>query len=224
MRIVIRLGGSIIASPINPNRVTQYVKLLKQLRENGHQIIVVVGGGTLAREMIRTGKTLNLSEEAQDWIAIHVSRLYALILALTLGGSGDVPTSVREATHALSANRIVVMGGLRPGMTTDAVAAHVAQAVKAQLLVKATDQEGIYTKDPKKHKDAKKLDRITFKQVASLLDQSRQKPGIHQILDPVAVELLQKTRTKTVVVNGGNPANLQAAVDGKEVGTVIAEQ
>ncbi|MGB9134041.1 MAG: UMP kinase [Candidatus Bathyarchaeia archaeon] len=225
MLVVIRLGGSIIASPIDPKRINQYVELLKQLSGDGHNVITVVGGGALARELIRTGSTLGLSEEAQDWLAIHVSRLYALILALKLGeaGTGKVPTSVREAANALKENRIVVMGGLRPGMTTDAVAAHVAQEVKAQLLVKATDQEGIYTKDPRKYKDAKKLDKITFKKLARLLEQNRHKAGIHQILDPVAVEILQKTRTRTIVVNGGNPRNLHAAVEGKKVGTVIAE-
>ncbi len=225
MLVVIRLGGSIIASPINPQRINQYVELLKQLSGDGHNVITVVGGGALARELIRTGSTLGLSEEAQDWLAIHVSRLYALIFALKLGeaGTGKVPTSVREAANALKENRIVVMGGLRPGMTTDAVAAHVAQEVKAQLLVKATDQEGIYTKDPRKYKDAKKLDKITFKKLARLLEQNRHKAGIHQILDPVAVEILQKTRTRTIVVNGGNPRNLHAAVEGKKVGTVIAE-
>lgn len=225
MLVVIRLGGSIIASPINPQRINQYVELLKQLSGDGHNVITVVGGGALARELIRTGSTLGLSEEAQDWLAIHVSRLYALIFALKLGeaGTGKVPTSVREAANALKENRIVVMGGLRPGMTTDAVAAHVAQEVKAQLLVKATDQEGIYTKDPRRYKDAKKLDKITFKKLARLLEQNRHRAGIHQILDPVAVEILQKTRTRTIVVNGGNPRNLHAAVEGKKVGTVIAE-
>jgi uridylate kinase len=225
MLVVIRLGGSVIASPINPQLISEYVKILQQLRRNGHRIAAVVGGGALARELIKTGSSLGLDEEAQDWLAIHVSRLYALLFTLRLGetGTGSVPTSVSEAAQALKKDKIVVMGGLEPGMTTDTVAAHVAEEVKAQLLIKATDQEGIYTKDPRKHKDAKKLDKVTFKDLAKLLEQSSHKAGIHQILDPVAAKTLQRTKIKTIVVNGNNPDNLRAVVEGREVGTVIVE-
>lgn len=225
MLVVIRLGGSAIASPIDPQRINQYVKHLKKLRKEGHKIVIVVGGGTLAREFIKTGSSLSLNEEAQDWLAIHVSRLYALLITLKLGeaGTGKVPTSIREATEALKKDKIVVMGGLKPGMTTDTVAAQIAERVNAQLLIKATDQEGIYTKDPRKHKDARKLDKISFRDLAKILEQSRHKAGIHQILDPVAVETLQKTRIKTIVVNGNDPHNLQAAVKGEKVGTVIVK-
>ncbi|MFP3985300.1 MAG: UMP kinase, partial [Candidatus Bathyarchaeia archaeon] len=77
MLVVLRIGGSVIASPTNTELIHQYAKLLKKLRKNGHQIITVVGGGTLAREFIKIGNQLSLSEEAQDWLAIYVSRLYA---------------------------------------------------------------------------------------------------------------------------------------------------
>jgi uridylate kinase len=225
MLVVIRLGGSAIASPINPQRINQYVKLLEKLRKEDHKIVIVVGGGALAREFIKTGSSLNLNEEAQDWLAIHVSRLYALLIILKLGeaGTGKVPISIREAAEALKEDKIVVLGGLKPGMTTDTVAAQIAERVKAQLLIKATDQEGIYTKDPRKHKDARKLDKVSFKDLTKILEQSRHKAGIHQILDPAAIETLQKTRIKTIVVNGSNPHNLRAAVEGESVGTVIVE-
>jgi uridylate kinase len=225
MLVVIRLGGSSIASPINPQRINQYVKLLKNLRKEGHKIVIVVGGGALAREFIKIGGSLSLNEEAQDWLAIHVSRLYALLIILKLGeaGTGKVPISIREAAEALKKDKIVVMGGLKPGMTTDAVAAQIAERVNAQMLIKATDQEGIYTKDPRKHNDARKLDKVRFKDLTKILEKSRHKAGIHQILDPVAIETLQKTRIKTIVVNGNDPHNLQAAVEGEKVGTVTVK-
>jgi uridylate kinase len=225
MLVVIRLGGSIIASPINTTRINQYVTLLRKFRGDGHRVIVVVGGGILAREFIKTGSTLGLKEESQDWLAIHVSRLHALLFAMKLGedGTEKVPTSLSEAAKALKEGKIVVMGGLKPGMTTDNVAANVAEEVRAQLLIKATDQEGIYTKDPRKHRDAEKLDRISFDDLARLLEQNRHQAGVHQILDPVAVETLQRTKIKTIVVNGGDPHNLQVAVEGRKVGTIITE-
>ncbi len=223
MLVVIRVGGSVIASPVNSQLINQYVKLLKKLRSEGFKIVAVVGGGALAREFIKTGNQLGVSEGSQDWLAIHVSRLYALLFKLKLdeNGSEGVSTSIEEAVDALNRGEIVVMGGLKPGMTTDTVAASVAQKAKAQVLVKATDQDGIYSSDPKKYKDAKKLDKITFHELAEILEQDRHKAGIHQVLDPVAVKILEKARIKTVVVNGYDPRNIQYAVQGKEVGTTI---
>jgi len=131
----------------------------------------------------------------------------------------NVPTSLSKAVEALREGRIVVMGGLKPGMTTDTVAAYVAKEAKAQLLVKATDQDGIYTKDPRKHK----LDNLTYKDLTQLFEQNRHKAGIHQIIDPVAVKILQKINIKTVVVNGYDPQNIRQAVEGKKIGTMITE-
>lgn len=223
MLIVIRLGGSVIASPTNSKLVDQYSKLLKKLRRNGHEIITVVGGGALAREFIKTGNQLGLSEEAQDLLALHVSRLYALLITLKLveNGVDTVPISISDAVKTLRKDRVVVMGGLKPGMTTDTVAANIAQEAKAQLLVKATDQDGIYNKDPRKHKNAKKLNEITFDDLTQLFEQHCHKAGIHQILDPVAVKILKRINIKTVIVNGYDPTNIQRAIEGKKIGTII---
>jgi len=224
MLVVIRIGGSIIASPTNPKLMSQYAELLEKLRKNGYEVATVVGGGALARKFIRIGSQLGLTEEAQDWLAIHISRLYALLLSLKLGVGETVPYSINEAFKGLKKDRIVIMGGLKPGMTTDTVAAYIAQETKAQLLVKATDQDGIYDKDPRKHKDAKKLDKTTYRNLMQLLEQNRHKAGIHQILDPVAIKILQKTNIKTIVVNGYNPQNIQRALEGKKIGTIITQQ
>jgi len=78
--VVIRIGGSVIASPTNPELINEYAKLLQKLRKDGHKIVTVVGGGSLAREFIKTGNQLSLKEEEQDWLAIHVSRLYAQLM------------------------------------------------------------------------------------------------------------------------------------------------
>ncbi len=225
MRVVIRIGGSVIASPVNPELISQYTKLLEKLRQDGIQVVAVVGGGKLAREFITIGNQISLSKTAQDWLAIHVSRLYSLLFLFSLGGNTDraVPTSIRSAAEALENDEIVIMGGLEPGMTTDAVAATLAKEINAQLLVKATDQNGIYTKDPRKYKNARKLEKLTYRDLSQLFGQASHKAGIHQILDPVAVKILQRVRIKTIVVNGYVPKNVQDAIEGKEVGTTIQE-
>jgi len=221
--VVVRIGGSVVASPPNPEIMSKYASLLRELKEQGHELVVVVGGGSVARDFITVARDMGLREFDQDEVAIRVSRIFAQLLAMRLGdlGLGSVPTSVDEAVQELRKGKIVVMGGIKPGMTTDAVAAMVAERVEAELLVKATDQNGIYTRDPRKYPSAEKIDKLSFDSLFQLFDENKHKAGIHQVVDPEAVRILQKERTKTVVVNGFNPENILLAVKGEKVGTLI---
>ena len=224
MRVVIRIGGSVVGSPPDAKLIMQYADILKDLKLHGHEIVVVVGGGAFARDFIKLAQEMELNEWDQDEVAISVSRVFAQLLDKRLGdaGCGSVATSIGDVTRCLKQRKIAVMGGLKPGMTTDAVAAMIAERTKADLLIKATDQEGIYDKDPKKHTDAKKFDKLDFVDLLKLFESDRHRAGIHQILDPEAVKILQKSKTKTVVVNGFKPENLLRAARGEKIGTTIS--
>ena len=223
MKIVVRVGGSVLASPPNPVLIGKYANLLNNLKKQGHQVVAVVGGGALAREFINIAGELGLDEAKRDWAAIHVSRLFAQLFVMLLGenGCGAVPVSLDDAFDCLKRGKIVVMGGLKPGMTTDAVAAMMGERMKADLLVKASDVDGVFTKDPKKHSDAKKIDELSFNDLSRLFEENKHKAGIHQILDPEAVKILEKRRMRMVVVNGFKPENVLLAVKGEKVGTMI---
>ncbi len=223
MRLLLRIGGSVVASPINTGLINEYSDLLKNLKNQGHDVAAVVGGGILAREFVHAAKELKLAEEAQDEIAISVSRLHAQLLLAKLGASGcmEVPTTVGEAVRCLHADKIVVMGGLRPGMTTDTVAAMVAVRIKAGLYVKGTDQDGVYDKDPRRHADAVKLDRLSFDDLPRMLSEDKHSAGMHQVLDPKAVKLLKRARARVIVVDGSEPKNILLAIKGKKVGTIV---
>ncbi len=223
MKVVIRVGGSVIASPMNPTLMKEYAKVIQRLRGQGHKLAVIVGGGEPARQFIQIAKEIGLTEPEQDEAAISVSRVLAQILAMKLGGLKwkEIPTSVWVATRTLEERGIVVMGGLKPGMTTDTVAVLLASKINADLIVKATDQEGVYTKDPKRYADAEKLDNLTFDELDHLMEEDRHKAGIHQIIDPEALRILKKNRIRTMVVNGFKPENVVAAVRGEKIGTTI---
>jgi len=212
-----------VASPLNPTLMNRYAELLQDLKRQGHLVAAVVGGGSLSRELIRTAKAMGLSEPYQDEVAISVSRVMAQLLVLRLGKSGSltIPTTIEDAADLFEKGRIVVMGGLKPGMTTDTVAALLADCVNADLLVKATDQEGVYNRDPRKFPDARKLDSLSFNDLSRLFEADRHRAGIHQIVDPEAVRMLRKRKIRTVVVNGFKPENVLLAVRGERVGTVI---
>ena len=140
MRIVFRIGGSVVASPINTELINTYTELLKTIKLQGHEVAVIVGGGNLAREFIGIAKKLELDMAAQDEVAISCSRLFAQLFVKKFGelGCGKVAITLTEAADCMSTGKIVVMGGLRPGITTDTVGALVAEYVKADLLVKCS--------------------------------------------------------------------------------------
>lgn len=223
MRIVFRIGGSVVASPVNTDLMKKYVELLKTLKMLGHEVAVVVGGGALAREFIGIARNLGLEMQAQDEIAISVSRLFAQIFLKKFGDAAwsKVALTLDDAAEGLAEGKIVVMGGLKPGITTDAVAALVAERVNADLLVKGTDQDGVYDKDPRKHADAVKLDHLSLEDLAGVFSESQHQAGMHQIIDPEAVKVLKRKRVKLIVVNGFKPENILAAVKGERVGTVV---
>jgi uridylate kinase len=223
MRVVLRIGGSVVASPINAELIGKYADVVRNLERENHELMVVVGGGSLAREFIAVAKSLGLDVQTQDEVAISVSRLLAHLFLKTLGRAAcsKVAFTLDEAEECLNKGRIVVMGGLKPGITTDAVAALVAERVNSGLLVKGTDQKGIYDKDPRKYPNAVKLNRLTFDDLQHVFSESQHKAGMHQIVDPEAVKVLKRNCIKLIVVDGFNPHNILDAINGADVGTVV---
>ena len=224
MRIVVRIGGSVVASPINTELMGKYSDVINAVKQQGNEVAVVVGGGALARQFIGIAKELNLDMTAQDEIAISCSRLFAQLFLKKLDNSAcsKIAITLEDAEQCLSEGKIVVMGGLKPGITTDTVAALVAERVRAELLVKGTDQDGVYDKDPRKHPDAVKLDKLSIDDLSRVFEESVHKAGIHQIIDPEAIKVLKRKPLKLVVVNGFKPENLFAAIKGENVGTIIS--
>jgi len=220
LKIVLRIGGSVLGSPPDAAIVEAYATIIHKIIERGHKVAVVVGGGHIAREYIETAKALGLPRRDQDTVAIHASRLNAKLVGIKLGAR-SVPMTVSGMVSRLARERVAVMGGLRPGITTDTVATLVAEAWHSDLMVKASNQDGIYTADPGLHKGAKLLRAISYAQLVEILG-GRHSPGIHSIVDPVAVERIAERRIKLIVVNGEKPENVLMAVDGMDVGTTVS--
>ncbi len=220
MKAVLRIGGSVLGSPPSAKVVNAYADVISDVNYEGHSVAVVVGGGPISREYIKSAAQMGLSSYQQDTVAIHASRLNARLVAMKLGGVSSVPTSIDGMLQRLARNRVAVMGGLRPGITTDTVAAIVAQRWRADLLVKASDQNGIYTDDPRTNKKAKKLDKITYEKMKQILGGTHH-PGIHRIVDPVAVDQLAESKVKLVVLNGADAKGVLKAIHGERIGTVV---
>ncbi|MGC8935554.1 MAG: UMP kinase, partial [Thermoproteota archaeon] len=123
--------------------------------------------------------------------------------------------------QALHIYNVVTIGGLTPGHSTDAVAALSAETVSADIFIKMIETGGIYDKDPKIHEDAKLLSEVSYEQLLQLiLENKNTKAGEYKPLDLVALEILRRSKIKTVIV-GSKLEDLEAVLQGKEVGTKV---
>lgn len=221
LKIVLRIGGSILGSPPTARVVTSYSEIVKRIvKKRNDRVIIVVGGGGLAREYIKIARDAGLPHEMQDIIAIEASRLNARLVGLTLGVD-HVSVTIADAISSVKRKtRIAVMGGLKPGITTDTVATLVAEAWDSDLIVKASDQEGIYTADPRSVPDAKLLRTVSYSRLVQILG-GEHSPGIHSIVDPVAVRRIARRKIRMFVVKGDDPENVWRAINNEAVGTVV---
>ena len=144
MRVVISVGGSVLAPDLDPDRVAAYAAALDRLVDAGHEVGVVVGGGPAAREYIEAARALDATEVELDRVGIAVTRLNARLLRAALGAPTAGAEAYEAAVDALDRGAVPVMGGVAPGQTTDAVAAALAEDAGADLLVFATSVDGVY--------------------------------------------------------------------------------
>ena len=223
MKTVIKLGGHLFPDTPAPEKISAYVETLKKLRELGHSIIVVTGGGRVARTYIDAARQLGASEFTCDLLGIAVSRLNARLFIAKMGEDA-YPEPVMSLSMLLSAvetGKIVFLGGLQPGQSTNAVGVLSAEAVNADLFINATDVDGVYTADPEEDLTARKLDEVRTDELLKMLLAKELWAGSYTLFDPVAIKLVERSRIPTRIIDGQNPANVEAAVKGEALGTLI---
>lgn len=222
MKIVIKVGGSAIAQGLDARRFREYADVIRQLAED-HTVLIVIGGGSPARDYINVSKQLGANNSILDYVGIGVSRLNARLLISALGDIAypQPPYDYEEAGLAMYTGKVVVMGGVVPGQTTDAVAAILAEYVHADLLLRTTSVDGVYTADPKVDSSARKIDHMTPEELVQMVTKIEMTAGANNIFDPLGAQIVKRSRIPMIVVSGTHPENLLTAVSGEPIGTVI---
>ncbi|HYA58222.1 MAG TPA: UMP kinase [Thermoplasmata archaeon] len=216
--VVLSVGGSVL---LTGEKDAEYLgELAALLRSVGAErpLAVTVGGGRTARDYIRLGRALGLTEVELDEVGIDVTRLHARLLAGRIGPPTPAhpPTSVREAIAALAGASPVVLGGTEPGHTTDGVAALLAVRLRAARVVNATDVDGIYDRDPRASPGARRLDRLSWADLRSMIHRaSSGEAGQSLPFDRLGADLLARARIPLAVVHGRTLPNLGAALRGE---------
>ncbi len=222
MKIVISLGGSLLTRELTPENFNKYADVLKKLKKEGHKLIVVCGGGKVCREYRDIAKELGGDNELLDWIGIRASHLNTLPLIAALGKDAH-PMSLRtvEEVKENFDDKILVCGGYLPGCSTGYDAALFAEAIRADLLIKASDVDGVYSADPDFDSNAKKYDRLTHDEFLKIIEQNPQTPGEYRLFDLKATKLIKEANIKTIFIDGNDPEEIIRAIEGKHHGTII---
>ena len=227
-RILLKLSGESLAGSkgtgIDFDKVLDTCKEIKEIASNGVEVAIVVGGGNFWRGRSNT----QMDRCTSDYIGMLGTTMNALAVGdafKQLGQDVRVQTGVEmrqiaeffikdRAIKHLSNNRVVVFGcGTgSPFFSTDTAAALRAAEINADALLKATNVDGIYTKDPKKHEDAEKITEITY------LDVLNKKLNV---MDTTATSLCMDNDIPIIVFDINEKGNLKKVVEGKKIGTTV---
>ncbi len=227
-RILIKLSGESLAGDkktgIDFDKVLEICSEIKEIASKGVEVAIVVGGGNFWRG--RSNQQMDRC--TSDYIGMLGTTMNALAIGdafKQLNQDVRVQTGVEmrqiaeyyikdRAIKHLTKNRVVVFGcGTgSPFFSTDTAAALRAAEVGAEAVLKATNVDGIYTKDPKKYDDAEKIDRITYLEV---LNQKL------NVMDTTATSLCMDNNIPIIVFDINEKGNLKKLIDGKKIGTIV---
>jgi uridylate kinase len=223
MRVVVSIGGSVLAPDLDAERVEKHATVIDGLVKDGHEAAVVVGGGGVARRYIGTARDLGATEYDLDALGIDVTRLNARLLVTALDSSATPqPAETHESARAsLRRGEVAVMGGTVPGHTTDAVSAMLAEMVSADLLVYATSVPGVFSADPNVDEDAAKFDRLTASELVDVVSSIDVAAGSNAPVDLLATKIIERSGLRAVVLDGTEPERIADAVAGEFDGTEV---
>lgn len=224
MKVVVSIGGSVLAPSLRSGRVSEHAAVIRELSDEGCTIGAVVGGGQVARDYITVARELGANEIELDQIGIDVTRLNARLLISALGekAAPSPAKTYEEGVKALRRDEITVMGGVAPGQTTDAVSAAFAEYTNADLLVYATSVNGVFSADPNEHDDAEKFDRLSASELVDVIGGIEMTAGSSAPVDLLAAKLIERSGVRTIVLDGTEPRRVADAVlRGEHDGTDI---
>ncbi|MFN8336723.1 MAG: UMP kinase [Cyclobacteriaceae bacterium] len=231
-RIVLKLSGeSLMGSSksgnIDPARLEQYCEEIKSVRSQGVELAIVIGGGNIFRG--GQAEALGIDRVQGDYMGMLATVINAMALQSALERHGIYtrlmsgikmeqvcePFIRRRAIRHLEKGRLVIFGaGIgNPYFTTDSTASLRAVELQADVVLKGTRVDGVYDKDPEKHNDAVKYNKLSF--------QEAYEKNLN-IMDMTAFTLCMENKLPIIVFDMNQKGNLMKIVNGEEAGTLIS--
>lgn len=229
-RILLKLSGEALMGEkqygIDAKRLSEYAEEIKGVVAKGMQIAIVIGGGNIFRGL--AGASNGMDRVQGDYMGMLATVINGLALQSALEIAGvetrlqsaikinevAEPFIRRRAMRHLEKGRVVIFGGGtgNPYFTTDSAAVLRAIEIEADVILKGTRVDGIYTSDPEKDKDATKFDSISFNDVLQ--------KGL-KVMDTTAFTLSQENKLPIIVFDMNKKGNLLRVLDGENVGTKV---
>jgi uridylate kinase len=218
-RVVISIGGSIVAPPnLDTTYIDSLARLLVEVSKT-RQIFCVTGGGWIARQYIQAAREFGAEEEELDLIGIAATRINAQLLIAALSKYVEVPArplaSVEATVESSEGFRVSVMGGTYPGHSTDYVGVELAVRSNAKRFVNATNVDGIYSADPNLVATAELYNEVGIDALVKMMGTDWKMAGTKTVIDGPALKLIQEKKVPTFVVNGRNLPELSKALQGQ---------
>ncbi|GAP13892.1 uridylate kinase [Longilinea arvoryzae] len=229
-RILLKLSGEALSGDsgngIDPHRARDIALRVKEVREMGVDVAIVIGAGNLWRG--RVGLELGMDRATADYMGMLATVMNALALMDSLEGLGvwtrvqsaiemrsvAEPYIRRRAIRHLEKGRVVIFGGGtgNPYFSTDTAAALRAMEIGADVLIKATKVDGVYDCDPKKNPNAVKFDELTYIETLNRR---------LEVMDSTAISLCMENKLPIMVLNLWDNSALRKALTGEPVGTLV---
>ena len=229
-RILLKLSGESLmgdkAFGIDNNRLAEYAKQIKEIYDSGVQVAIVIGGGNIFRGV--QAEEGGMDRTHGDYMGMLATMINAMALQAGLESVGvhsrlqsaiemkeiSEPFVRRKAVRHLEKGRVVIFGAGtgNPYFTTDSAASLRAIEIEAEVILKGTRVDGVYTSDPEKDPAATKYDMISFDDVYG--------KGL-KVMDMTAFTLCKENDLPIIVFDMDTPGNLKKVVEGEQVGTIV---
>jgi len=229
-RILLKLSGEALMGGrqygIDPVRLSEYALEIKKIVDKGIEVAIVIGGGNIFRGV--AGASNGIDRVQADYMGMLATIINGLALQSAIEDAGiktrlltaikmeqvAEPFIKRRAVRHLEKGRVVIFGGGtgNPYFTTDTAAVLRAIEINADVILKGTRVDGIYTSDPEKFEDAIKFDSITYQDVMS--------KGL-KVMDMTAFALSQENNLPIVVFDMNTKGNLEKVISGENIGTKV---
>lgn len=232
-RVLIKLSGEALQGEqgygISPQTLTIFAEQICEIQKAGVEVAIVIGGGNIFRGV--AGSTAGMDRASADYMGMLATVINGLALQdaiESLGVQTRVQTALeikevaepyirRRATRHLEKGRVVIFaaGTGNPYFTTDTAAALRAMECHAEVILKATNVDGVYDSDPQKNPDAKRFDQLTYIDVLS---------KNLRVMDSTAISLCMDNGLPIIVFDLNRVGNMKRVICGEKLGTLICPE